>query len=336
MKSLFLSLILLANACTCSLFGLEPPKPVKQTPNIICKNANFTHGNHNLKAKLPAGWGFCGYSGSADGKFSFGIGTTELDYTTMCEIAFVGDQAKIIQKMNEYKKSFKTYTEISNGFEVELKTAFYQCTSQNGYLVQVWYSHPKIKADVYAKWAKIKDVLKTIELTFLNGENKESDTYAKPSTSRWGTETISNPGNTIEFFFEGSPKWTIERNNGNDFTYFLKLKQIGFNPVSGYVYVKWDQDHVNMKEAFDHHMLEMSAEITALTNKRQKSDAASVIYDFENKYCFMQGNPFYFLTFQTADGFLVGLVYGYEKPIIGEASFHPQELIEMISWKVNQ
>lgn len=320
MKKFLLSLFVANILTVISLLALDPPKPIEGNPSILAKSYSFGAGNFLFKFSLPQGWGIGNMYTSAKEPSRFTLFPGNGGNGCAVEIRKYDSEALAREALNGFKRTFKSVSTFGDGFEVELKNAWYCCKVSGENLIQTWYSLPKKKKDSAAIWAGLKNAVTVSSIDI--PEPAVVDVKDRPAVEKYFRGWICHhPENKCDVLFETFPLITATKNEDPNQIYLLKFQDFR---VSGYFFVKWDQKDYSTNAPFQEHMKEMLQDVQKL-EKSQRA-VGQPKFDLAGGYGFTQGNPYHLISI-AGKGFLFGFAY---KPSNPYQNFDINDLVNKI------
>lgn len=306
-----------------SLIALEVPKPIKGTPSLISKEYSIGVGSVLFTFKLPPGWGLGNISAQADSPSYFTLFPQKGGFGCSIKVTRFDNDALANDAVQQMKKNFKKVSTLGNGFEAELKSAWFSCTSNSQYLVQIWYSLPKKQKNSYQIWKDLKQSMVISPIQSQPAPNSEANANRSPIEKTFNGWVCHHPANKVDVFFETFPLINASLKEDASQLYLLKFSGTF---VSGYFYIKWDQNDLTTNAPFEAHIQEILQDIKKFDSSQK---IGTPTYDLAQGYGYADGNPYRLITVK-GDGFLFGFAF---KPSLSFASYDVNDLVKLVKWK---
>ena len=208
MKKIALQTILAACLTSSSLIALDPPKPVTGQPQIFTPLFSVNVRDANVAIKAPSGWGIGEISTSKTSTSYMYLYPVNGGNGFLIEIDAYADEAATKGVLKQYQSTFKTTTPFNNGFETELKSAWYSGYTSGEFLIQMWYSLPKKKSDSQKTWNALKQCF-TLQPYGITSSIEGSDRApVEKFTTGW---VCHHPENKVDVYFETFPLMTVTK-----------------------------------------------------------------------------------------------------------------------------
>ncbi len=326
MKNSFRTLLVLTLISAAPAMALSPPKPVTGFPSIMSgRGTHFHLRDKIISVKAPQGWGIGDTSLSSEDKTSYlSLFPSNGDYGCTIQIDRYPDESAAAAALEKVKHTFSSVKPIQNGFEVDLKKAWFSCKQSSTCVVQMWYSLPKKKSDSLKKWQSLKDCvsIEPIEVQ----EPVPVELSNQPAVEKRGFDWVCHhPENKIDLFFKTLPFWESNGNTDPSKLYSVEFKDI---MSDGYFYVKWDQADCTHEAVYHDFLKEILADLKGIDSAQQARGKA--IVNLDQKLAFWKGSPYTIVIVSADDsGFLFGFALQQSIPHL---NVDWDSYIQRVSW----
>ncbi len=309
-----------------SLFAIDPPSPIKGSPNIFAgKQFSTMAGDTLFVFTFPENWGMGNTSASKDqGHFILfpkegGFGCSiHVDRFMDCETAS--------EEQGRLKEDCSHPVEISKGFEVVMKKACYACLVNGPYLIQIWYSLPKLSAKEMAIWEKLRECISVSEERKPEKKEGSREWVAVEELVREGW-VCHHPNNQLHVLYKS---WGgVDRCKINGDLSRSYLLTIGDIFSSGYFYIKWDQEDLAISEPYERHLDEMKVDI--VKGEKSQRFQRKMQFNAEEGWALLDGTPYTLLSL-SGDGFLFGFALKNERSF---NSIKLNDYVKRVVWWVD-
>lgn len=326
MKNLRKVLILLTAVVSYNLSALEAPKPISGFPSISSRSTVLSVGDMVIKIAPPPKWGIGETSISRERTSTLSLFPEDGSHGCSVQIDRYADEASATQAVEKLKRTFQSTIAVNNGFEAELKKAWYSCKVNDACVIQIWYSLPKKKSNSQSNWQSLKDC---ISIESLEPKVTDSLDPNRPAVEKTRLGWVCHhPENKVDVFFRIP---SFAEASGNEDPSKLYSVQFSDFTASGYFYVKWDQKEVT-EETFANFLNEMLLDIKGM-EPTQKVSGKGVI-NMEQQHAFLKGSPYTIVTVPANDdGFLIGFAM---KQSLLYSDINWDDYIKKVTWTVHQ
>ena len=308
-----------------NLFPLDPPKPVKNTPNIISSSGKsfFRAGGTVLQVSCPEGWGVGDLFASQDYSH-FSLFPNQGGFGCTVTVNRFANEGEAQEEALRLKSTFSNALDLSNGFEATFKSAWYACQVEGLFVVQMWYSLPKKNPEHEALWQKMKQCL---AVSSAQAPVVSPSTEWKPAIEApWKGWVCNHPSNKLHVLLKCTPVEKVAYNLDLSKAY---LFAIGDLRASGFFYIKWDQVELDKVAPYEQHLKEMAADI--LKMEKTQTFAKDLTSDLQGGWSLRNGNPYTLITF-SGDGFLFGFALKQKNQFV---SYDFNDYIKRVEWWVD-
>lgn len=321
MKKVIASFCILSCFMISSLVAVDPPKPIQGFPSIVTQKYLMGVGDSLLTFTLPTGWGLGDVVASAKGPSHFTLFPQNGGEGCTIDVRRFESQEVAQEALKSIKKTFKSQVTFENGFEVELKKAWYSCSTQGEYLVEIWYSLKKKQKESAQIWQTLKSCFAISSIAVQGSMGCPKDRPAVEKTLEgW---ICHHPENKVDVFFEIFPLNTAIKNEEENSLHLIAFEELR---ASGYFFVKWDQTNLSVEHPYQEHLNEMFQDIVKLHSSQKKTGKASV--DLEQGYGYLPGQPYNIITL-SGDRFLFGFAFKSKNSL---HNYDVNDLIKRVKW----
>lgn len=199
-------------------------------------------------------------------------------------------------EVERLRSTFSSTKSLLNGFESELKNAWYASYTNENYVAQIWYVVPKKSNENRVHWENLKHSI-SIEkekrkTTEINGIDMEEVPH-----KGW---VFNHPEDKLYVMFKNDFINPSKPCQDPDKAYLLS---IGDMDSSGYFYLKWNSEDPDTRAPYDKHLDELKADVLKL--EPNQTFEKNSVYVEEEQWAFLRGSPYTIISL-SGDGFLFG------------------------------
>lgn len=332
MRNFIINFILASSFLFSHLLEGSPPQPIQGVPGIMAKAYNFGAGGVSFSITPPSGWGMGEMSVSPTESSHFVLFPSSGGYGCTIDVIPFENDLLAKEALEASKKRFKRITPLGNGFEAELKKGWYCCSSDENYLVKIWYMLPKKRKNETQVWNQLKQCL-VIQKRVEQAQQNTTDTSTRPPVEKTnGGWVFHHPENKIDLFFAfpwsnfltTSCLTSSSLNSEPNQIYQIEFENFH---VTGYFFVKWNQTNLDTEAPYKQHLQEMIEDVKKM--ETSQNNPSQFTLNLAERYAYAQGSPYTMFTL-AGDEFLFGFAI---KPNTF-LDYDVNNLIKLVSWDI--
>ncbi len=250
----------------------------------------------------------------------FNLFPNEGGYGCSVQIDRFDNETLAKDEADRLSRTFSSVNDLSDGFESVSEKARYACRVSGLYVVQTGYSVSKASSQDAAIWEKLKLCVSVSEDKTLESLGEK---WVAVQEIKWKGWVCNHPNNQLHVLCKNNMFSPTKPNQDSSKKYLL---EIGDMQSSGFFYVKWDQQNLDISKPYEEHLNEIKADI--LNIEKKQSCERNIVFDQKQGWAFLRGNP-YTLISLSGDGFLFGFALKSTHAVI---PFNVNDYVKRVEW----